>query len=111
MSDFYIGESLVYPTHKSVKMSAEFYERVQGSISGSFTLLFPRIWGLKSSDFLRMVRDLYGATLNGKNGGYITFSFPKEEDAKRFFDETLERWKIITREMEENENNGKNSSP
>lgn len=44
-------------------------------MKGSWLILYARIFELTYPDFLRMVRDVYGATLEGKQGGYISFYF------------------------------------
>ena len=44
-------------------------------IKTTWNILYARIFNLEFTDFLRMVRDTYGATLGGKEGGYIYFYF------------------------------------
>ena len=59
-------------------------------IKTTWNILFARIFNLEYADFLRMVRDLYGATLAGKTGGYIYFYFEDKSMCQKFINE-LER--------------------
>ena len=40
-----------------------------------------------------MVRDLYGATLSGRNGGYINFTFNEKMLGEKFIKDTEKRFK------------------
>lgn len=63
------------------------------NMTSSWLVLYARIFNLKYSDFLRMVRDLYGATLSGRNGGYINFTFNEKMLGEKFIKDTEKRFK------------------
>lgn len=92
---FYIEDSGSYKNHKKINIDKSVYDYIGGGITGSFNILFARIWGLSYPDFLRYVRDKYNATLHGKNRGYITFSFDSYAKAQVFQLDTCIRWEII----------------
>lgn len=60
------------------------------SITTTWYILFARIFNLDYSDFLRMVRDIYGAKLIGKEKGYVYFYFEDKAFCQKFIKE-LER--------------------
>ena len=92
---FHVAESVLYKGHKGITIDDSVYMCISPGVRGSFNLLFARIWGLSYPDFLRYVRDQYGATLHGKEGGYITFTFSRVADANLFQVETVRRWIIM----------------
>ena len=68
------------------------------SMKTTWNLLFARIFNLEYVDFLRMVRDIYGATLSGKQGGYISFYFTEKQMCQKFINDLSKRfnlWKKI----------------
>ena len=65
-------------------------------ITGTWNLLYSRIFNLNYVDFLRMVRDVYGAKLQGRDKGYIIFYFEEKQSCNRFIkdlDKRFELWK------------------
>lgn len=50
-----------------------------GTTRGSYAVLGARVMGLTYADYLRMCRDVFGATLIGKNGCYSGAVFEKNK--------------------------------
>ena len=63
--------------------SDKFYNLI-GYTDGSYNIYQARAYGLMYGDFLRMVRDNYGAVLKGKGHKYPTYYFLDENQAKIF---------------------------
>jgi hypothetical protein len=61
-------------------------------MKSSWLVLYARIFNLNYIDFLRMVRDVYGATLKGKEGGYIYFYFNEKMMCERFVKDVNKRF-------------------
>lgn len=61
-------------------------------MKSSWLILYARIFNLEYPDFLRMVRDIYGATLEGKQGGYISFYFSEKMMCQKFIKDTNKRF-------------------
>ena len=58
---------------------------INTQIEGSYMIIFPRLYNLSYAQFLRMVRDIYGATLlKGNNKKYIHFYFTDENKCNKF---------------------------
>lgn len=77
-----------------------FYDNVYhkiGPITGSYNIIFCRLFGISYVDFLKMIVSDYHASLKGKNSKYVGFSFDNEEDIKRFCNEINYRWSYITK--------------
>ena len=63
-------------------------------IKTTWNILYARIFNLEFTDFLRMVRDVYGATLSGKEGGYIYFYFTEKQMCQRFVNDLNKRFEL-----------------
>lgn len=88
-------ETPYYPEHTILRLNREVYDLIGGGVTGSFNVLFARVLGLSYVDFLRFVRDNYGATLHGKKSTYISFSFDNKENARKFQFLMNDRWNEI----------------
>ena len=65
---------------------------------GSYNVLFARIFGLSYPDFLRCVRDVFGAEIRGKNCRYPYFIFKTASpEANNFVNIVNERLNKIER--------------
>lgn len=93
MKGFMNGEDLYSPSHRKVTPSMAFYD-VIGSTSGSFNIFPCRLFGLTPAQYLRMVRDKYGAILQGKTG-YITYHFSDTKQCDALVKELNRRWEIF----------------
>lgn len=60
-------------------------------IKSSYVLFFPRLFNLSYADFLRMVRDRYNATLQGKTS-YMVFYFTNKKDCDLFVNDCNKRF-------------------
>lgn len=69
---------------------------------GSLQVLEARIFGLNYIDYIRMCRDVYGATLKGKNSLYISVYFSSYEAAVPLLNELNRRAEIIFNIWEHN---------
>lgn len=63
-------------------------------IRTTWNILYARIFNLEFANFLRMVRDIYGATLAGKEKGYIYFYFEDKSNCQRFIKELEKRFDL-----------------
>ena len=62
-------------------------------IEGSYMIIFPRLYNLSYAQFLRMVRDIYGAVLvKGNNTKYIYFYFKEKSKCDKFVKEVNNRF-------------------
>jgi len=61
---------------------------------GSYNVICARLMGLSYPDYLRMCRDIYGATLHGK-GLYITARFPNGKKLDHLIEELNARAKLV----------------
>lgn len=81
-----------------------FYDNVYakiGSITGSYNVLFCRLFGISYVDFLKMIVSRYGASLKGKNSRYVSFWFNDKKNAEEFCNEVNLRWNyVLTKEGE-----------
>lgn len=69
---------------------------------GSYNVLMARLFGLSYANFLRMCRDMYGADLHGKQGGYITMTFKDTKNCDRLIKELNRRWDLMIKECKNN---------
>lgn len=60
----------------------------------NYGVLAARLFGLSYPDYMRMLRDVYGATLSGKNGGWITASFSDAAQCQKVIKELNRRWAL-----------------
>lgn len=60
--------------------------------NSNYGILAARLFGLSYPDYLRMLRDKYGATLSGKKGGWITASFNDPAQCEKVVKELNYRW-------------------
>ena len=95
MNYFHIRDSIVIKNHKSICLDESIYEFINARISGSYNILYARLFGLTYPEFLKMVRDLYNATLYGRGNGYTIFTFENLYDAQKFSNECNNRWKQL----------------
>lgn len=93
---FYVTDSMINNEHKQISIHADVYSFINTAVSGSYNILFARLYGLSYAEFLRMARDEFGATLHGKDGGYITMTFANPLDAKRLDFQLTKKWLDIT---------------
>ena len=77
----------------TVDLSNIIFNEIHYPIRSSYIILFPRLFYLSYADFLRMVRDLYNATLLGKEG-YMTFDFENRKDCDIFVKECNRRFEL-----------------
>lgn len=71
----------------------ELMDELNICLNGSYTIIFPRLYNLSYAQFLRMVRDVYGATLlKGNNKKYIHFYFTDEKKCNQFVKDSNERF-------------------
>ena len=78
---FSVEQSPYSPTGEWVIKTKEYIAKQYYPITGSLNMLFARIMGLTYAEFLRYMRDHYGARLTGKNHTYPFFYFPTQEAA------------------------------
>lgn len=91
--NFIVDKSNSYPSHYSVNITKKVHDIINTKVRGSYLILFARLFGLEYHSFCRYVRDIYGATLHGRQEGYITFTFEQKQDAEKFQREVEHRWK------------------
>ena len=72
--------------------------------NSNYGILAARLFGLSYPDYLRMLRDKYGATLKGKNGGWITASFNDPAQCQKVITELNRRWSKWYKGFREEEN-------
>lgn len=72
-------------------------------IRGSWSVFCARVMGLHFADYLRYCRDNFGAEIIGKGSKYPVAFFPLKENANKLVDILNDRWKIISKEIENNE--------
>lgn len=70
-------------------------------MTGSFSVLYSRIMGLQYPDFLRMVRDVYNASVSGVNHLYPKITFSSQEDAEQFAKILDKRLMLILKQIRE----------
>lgn len=78
---FEYRESVSNPSLYTISIH-EFHERLAYS-AGSFCVFAARVLGLTFPEYLRMCRDVYGATLVGKNTKYPLALFKDEASAAK----------------------------
>ena len=76
-------------------------------VLGSLNIVHARIFGLPYHNFLRYVRDTYGARLAGKGHKYPNFYFPNEAAAIQYATELNKRYGEIAKNLIKIENSGK----
>lgn len=92
----YISTLVLKDNHYTPDISNITFYIVNYPIKGSYILFFPRLFNLSYADFLRMVRDNYNATLQGKKG-YVTFYFKNKKDCDLFVidcNKRFDEWKM-----------------
>jgi len=62
---------------------------------GSYRVYEARIFGLSFADYLRMARDIYGATIQGKGHTYPMLYFNKKEEADKLAKDLEVRFKYL----------------
>jgi len=72
------------------KLNESGYAAINGNIKTSYIMLEVRLFGLSYADFLRMMRDKYGAKLYGKTG-YAIYKFDTKAKAKVYLDDLNDR--------------------
>jgi len=92
---FKVDKSSAYPEEYKIYINEKVHSKINTSIDGSYKVLFARLLGLEYHDFCRFVRSKYNANLHGRQGGYITFTFEKKEEANKFKDNVEKRWKTL----------------
>lgn len=95
---FVNAETILSANQRTVRPSLEFYEKIE-STSGSFNIFPARLFGLSPANYLRLVRDRYGAVLQGRQGGYITYYFEDSKKCDMLVSELNRRWAIFEKEM------------
>ena len=93
MKAFYVDSMPTIGKYK-IGLCDETYKIINTCICGSYNILAARVFGLSYADYLRMIRENYGATLKGKEG-YITYTFTVKENAIKLEKELNRRWNII----------------
>ena len=73
---------------------ADLVYKTIGKVPCSFQILQPRLFGLTYPEYLRMLRDDYGAEMWGRNekGPYVSFQFPDRAQCLRLCKELEARW-------------------
>lgn len=96
MKAYYVEEHILYKGHFRISLAMEVYDEIRttGPTSSSFTILASRLFGMPHDEFLKMVRQDYGAALHGKIG-YVTYTFPKRSDAEKLVKELNKRWNCL----------------
>lgn len=69
-------------------------------IRGSLHVLEARLFDMKYHDFLKMERDVYGATLFGRRGIYVVSRYLNKEDAEKLAKELNKRAMLAAQEWE-----------
>jgi hypothetical protein len=95
MTYFHVRDSISVKNHKAIFLDENIYETINTRIDGSYNILYARIFGLTYPEFLKMVRDLYNATLYGRGQGYTIFTFENLYDAQKFANECNIRWREL----------------
>lgn len=91
--NFKVDESTSYKNHYRIFIQEAVHNKINTPINTTYNILYSRLFGLEFADFCRFVRDKYNASLHGRQGGYITFTFKNKKDAKEFAKEIENRWK------------------
>lgn len=60
---------------------------------GSYNVIAAHLLGIKYSDYLRLCRDEFGATLSGKNSMYVVAKFKQREDCRKLVDFLNIKWR------------------
>lgn len=96
MKAYYIDESMTFKGHSKISINQEVYDEIcaDGSISGSFTLVATRLFGMPHDMFLKYIRQDFDAELHGKKG-YIYYTFPNKLKAKELVEELNKRWNAL----------------
>jgi hypothetical protein len=96
------AESITSSQIRRVAFNDIFYNNV-GITRSSYNVFMARLFNLSYANFLKMARDIYGATLHGKYGGYITMTFKNTKDCDKLVKELNRRWDILVKEFKTNE--------
>ena len=81
---------LVLPNHTKLGLT---------STNGSYGVLGARLMNLSYADYLKMCRDVYGATLIGKNHTYITILFSTESEANQLANKLDSQVELIKKHL------------
>lgn len=92
MIPFSVTDSISYPNHKVISFNPEIYDYIKTQIKGSYNILPARLFGLSYAEYLRFVREKYGAILHGKDGGYLWYSFDDIKNAHRLQKDLFLKW-------------------
>lgn len=85
----------------SVRMTMDAMNKLEISVKGgSLQVLQARFFDMPYHEYLKMARDLYGATLIGRKGIYLVMCFQKREDAERLAKELNKRAAVAIKERE-----------
>lgn len=96
MTAFEVFEAPGESRYAATLTNACFFDFFKGvSITGTWIVLYARLFNLSYPEFLRMIRDKYNAILFGKIG-YIAFYFSKREDCAKFVKDANKKFKEWT---------------
>ena len=94
ISYFYIDESPYHIGKFIIKPTTYLYNTIR-SVKGSYHVYGARLFGISYADYLRMLRDRYGATIVGKNQTYPVAYFENKEKANEVITELNKRFRKI----------------
>lgn len=94
MEAYYVDEHMYYRGQYKLNINLNIYDVMcaAGPIDTSFNILAARLMGLDYHIFLQYIRQEFGAELHGKNGRYISYSFPSKTQANKLSKELNKRW-------------------
>ena len=93
MTAFKIEDSIQFDGYR-VNFTPAMWNFLDGvMIDSSWNIFYARLFSLPYPEFLRMVRDFYGATLYGKTG-YVCFYFKERGSAQRFINDANKRFEL-----------------
>ena len=76
---FKIRSSVANDKAFTISLEDSVYKLIKVPISTTYYVLLARIYGLPYHEFLKMLRDEYGATITGKDSNFPIFFFEKSD--------------------------------
>lgn len=95
---FYLEESVNYPNRYLIRLHHDLF-RFPSGISGSFNILIARVLGVSYPDYLRYVRENFGAELVGVGHKYVLPYFENSEKVRIFVNGLNKRMDTIYKNL------------
>lgn len=106
---FYVEEALYHKGKYMIGLNHDLFP-FEGGTNGSYNVLGARVLGLSYAKYLRFLRDIIGAELEGKNSLYIVPYFKRSTELEQLIMLMNKRMELVMREraagydFERNEN-------